>query len=277
MDDNEPGSGPGVYSDDPLGLTRPGGWQGAQANTSAPSSSALLASGGSTTAPATSPAAPHTLLAYARNPTPPQGEASSGFLSVAPHADVANLSPEFARRAAAFQRAAKEAGVDTTVLSGYRDNAKQAQLYAAYKNGTGGIAAPPGMSYHNSGNAMDLYASDPAKQKWLVENAPKFGLYPGANFGDPGHFQIAGANPGGDHVGETKGMQEVAQGGTSAPLDTSEVPAASPAELFSGQMKLALLRNMFPQHNITQVEYDPYAVMPKGDATKRTDVNQGVG
>ena len=49
----------------------------------------------------------------------------------------------------------------------------------------------------------------------------------------------------------------------------------SPTELFAGQMKLQLLKGLFPQHKISQVEYDPFKVMPK--APERVNVNEGVG
>jgi len=203
------------------------------------------------------------------------GKPSGGFLSVAPNVNTEGLNPEFAKRAAALQAAAKAAGIDTTVLSGYRSNEQQAGLYAKYKAGTGGIAAPPGMSYHNHGNAVDMYASDPKNQSWLVANAPKFGLYPGANFGDPGHFQIAGANVAGDHA------PQAAQGNGVTPSETmpsaSSAPDASanPAEVFRDDMKLRLLQGMFPQHNIAQVEYDPWKFVPKG-LDEKVDVTKGV-
>ena len=257
-----------------------------------------LVGGGSGGAPPAGPTG-KSLLAYARNPTPVAGSGASvgGLTGVASHANVTDLNPEFLKRAAAFQQAAKAAGVETTVLSGFRPNDQQARLYANYQaklsgqplpypaESSGGIAAPPGKSYHNSGNAMDMYATDPAKQGWLVENAPKFGLYPGANFGDPGHFQIAGANPGGDHTGGSGGSGSstspiVASATSPAPpvAPASDAPPApqNPTDLIRNEMKLALIRNMFPQHAITPVAYDPFKAVPQGLGDK-VDVNQGVG
>ena len=238
-------------------------------------SASPIVGGSSGVAPATSPSPPHTLLNYAKNPTPVAGigKPSEGFVSVAPHANVSDLNPEFAKRAAALQQAAKAAGIDTTVTSGYRSTEQQAELYAKYKAGTGGIAAPPGMSYHNHGNAVDMYASDPSKQAWLVANAPKFGLYAGANFGDPGHFQIAGANVAGDHA-----PSEASAGPAGGP--SFEPPAVAdasqnPGGVFRDEMKLKLLQGMFPQHGITPVEYDPWKLVPKG-LDEKVDVNQGV-
>lgn len=41
-------------------------------------------------------------------------------------------------------------------VSGYRSYEQQAEMYAAYLNGTGPLAAPPGTSAHESGAAVDL-------------------------------------------------------------------------------------------------------------------------
>ena len=270
-----------------LGTSPPTGWMPRASTASALTGASILSDpssasaspivgGSSGIAPATSPSPPHTLLNYAKNPTPVAGigKPSEGFVSVAPHANVSDLNPEFARRAAALQQAAKAAGIDTTVTSGYRSTEQQAELYAKYKSGQGGIAAPPGMSYHNHGNAVDMYASDPSKQAWLVANAPKFGLYAGANFGDPGHFQIAGANVAGDHAPSeaSMGTPSVASPEPPAVADASQNPGAP----FRDEMKLKLLQGMFPQHGITPVEYDPWKYVPKG-LDEKVDVTKGVG
>jgi len=47
-------------------------------------------------------------------------------------------------------------GIGGTVTSGLRSTAKQAQLYAAYQAGTGPLAAKPGTSYHEKGQALDI-------------------------------------------------------------------------------------------------------------------------
>jgi len=66
---------------------------------------------------------------------------------------------------------------------------------------------------------------------------------------------------------------------SSAPslLGSSEAPSdLSAAQLLQGEMKLQILRSLFPQHQITQVEYDPWKVMPQGGATRPINVNEGV-
>ena len=48
----------------------------------------------------------------------------------------------------------------------------------------------------------------------------------------------------------------------------------NPAELIQNEMKLTLLRNLFPQHQITQVDYDPFKALP--NAPRKVNVNEGV-
>lgn len=45
---------------------------------------------------------------------------------------------------------------DISITSGKRSRDEQAQLYEAYKNGTGNLAAPPGSSNHETGLAADI-------------------------------------------------------------------------------------------------------------------------
>lgn len=247
--------------------------------------------------PFSSPSTPSKgLLGYARNPTPVAGSGRSvgGLSGVSSHADIKNLDPEFSSRVARFQFAAKAAGVDTSILSGYRSRDLQQRLYLNYQahkagqplpypaEGSGGIAAPPGMSYHNAGMAVDMYAADPKQQQWLVQNAPKFGLYPGANFGDPGHFQMARDGVGGSGGHPTASQVAAAapssSGGQEASPEVGQVPAgdggagggggsgagAGPVGGLSGKLlTLAAIQSMFPQHAFTPVDYNPYALLPK--------------
>jgi hypothetical protein len=228
---------------------------------------------------------PHTLLNFAHNPSGVAGFGSnvSDLTGVSPKANVTQLDPDFKSRLVKFQQAAREAGVETNIISGYRNNDQQAKLYANYKakqsgsalpypeEGSGGIAAPPGMSYHNSGNAVDMYAVDPTKQDWLIKNAPAYGIYPGANFGDRGHFQISGANPSGDHAGSAASSsgQTTDQGSQTPPALEEGSGEATPngSSSMHGLYTMALLQNLYPQHKFTPIEYDPFAVQPRGIKT----------
>jgi hypothetical protein len=228
------------------------------------------------------PLTSRTLRSFAKAPKPTTAALDvGGLLGVSPRADVADLNSEFKTKIAQLQAAAKAAGVNTTIVSGYRSPELQAKLYSNYKarqagqplpypsEGTGGIAAQPGMSFHNAGMAVDMYAGDHTGQQWLIENAPKYGIYPGSNFGDPGHFQlatdrntmqqsVANIRPRGD---------QGAPGGAETSTQSSSSSTFSPSEgaegLFRGINTLATLQALFPQHQFTPVDYDPFTVEPK--------------
>ena len=80
-------------------------------------------------------------------------------------------------------------GQHLQVNESYRDQKRQAKLYEAYQNGTGGRAAAPGKSYHEKGLAVDI-------QNW-EEAAPylaKYGVVNGLK-DDMNHFSIGELNP----------------------------------------------------------------------------------
>jgi peptidoglycan hydrolase-like protein with peptidoglycan-binding domain len=72
--------------------------------------------------------------------------------------------------------AARAAGHDLHVNSGYRTYGEQAALYQAYRNGTGNLAAAPGRSTHGLGLSADIQVTDPATLRWLRANASRYGF-----------------------------------------------------------------------------------------------------
>lgn len=104
-------------------------------------------------------------------------------------ARLAQLEDELERRATAIITACP---YRVGVSSSWRSSAKQAALYAAYLNGTGNLAAPPGRSKHEktehgkpAAQAVDLNYYGSAKAvTWVHEHALSYGL----------HFPIRGEN-----------------------------------------------------------------------------------
>lgn len=70
--------------------------------------------------------------------------------------DVDGLRPELR---AGLEQVAQALGTPITIESGLRTRDEQAALYQRYLNGTGNLAAPPGHSNHESGNAADAYVN----------------------------------------------------------------------------------------------------------------------
>jgi hypothetical protein len=89
---------------------------------------------------------------------------------------------------------ARSHGWSGTVISGYRTYAEQAALYQRYLAG-GPIAAPPGTSSHERGEAVDV--SDAGRFDTIMAGAPRdsqlYNLVPG----DFNHFSVTGYAKGG--------------------------------------------------------------------------------
>lgn len=152
----------------------------------------------------------------ASNQAQPQGDAEKakrmlqqrqaggrGFTGV----NASKLTPEFSNKLnQAIEAAEAATGDKVRITEGYRPASVQAQYYADYKgvpityqgktyqpdpSKKGRLAAPPGKSNHQSGNAADL-AEGPARE-WIRKNASRFGLKDlGAK--DMPHFELAGAH-----------------------------------------------------------------------------------
>jgi hypothetical protein len=117
--------------------------------------------------------------------------------------------------ALAFDRmaaAARVAGISLIVVSGYRSDAEQAQLYAQHPDPK--WVAPPGQSLHRLGTELDL--GPPSAYGWLHANAERFGFHQRYAW-EPWHFGYT-LNPGSASVGFGTG------GGERRPMP-SFVPA----------------------------------------------------
>lgn len=96
----------------------------------------------------------------------------------------------------AMQKAAKEAGINLTISSGFRTMEEQTRLYEAYQNGTGNLAAKPGYSNHQNGTAIDIgvrSSFESPEYKWLEDHAIEFGfINTGASFSqpEPWHWEL---------------------------------------------------------------------------------------
>jgi hypothetical protein len=98
------------------------------------------------------------------------------------------------RTAKAFKtmaHAARKAGVDLSVRSGFRTHANQTRLYRQYRRGAGNLAARPGYSQHESGRALDLVITHEQTYRWLMAHANEFGFHRTVR-GEPWHWEYIG-------------------------------------------------------------------------------------
>jgi hypothetical protein len=99
------------------------------------------------------------------------------------------LQPEFASRlAAAGQAYERETGQKATFGETGRSRDVQARYYANFQRTGQGLAAPPGSSRHEIGQATDI--PDGPFQNWMHRNAARFGIQGLRDPRDPNHFQL---------------------------------------------------------------------------------------
>ncbi len=88
------------------------------------------------------------------------------------------MRSDAAARMNAMRAAAKRAGVNLTVVSGFRTMAQQRYLYNLYRAGKGNLAARPGYSNHQGGIAADIAVGNTSSRayKWLAAHARAYGF-----------------------------------------------------------------------------------------------------
>jgi peptidoglycan hydrolase-like protein with peptidoglycan-binding domain len=112
--------------------------------------------------------------ALPRSPAGPNGRLPDSALTGV--GDGRRMYTPAARAFGRMDAAARAAGHDLHVNSGYRTYGEQAALYQAYRNGTGNLAAAPGRSTHGLGLSADIQVTDPATLRWLRANAGRYGF-----------------------------------------------------------------------------------------------------
>lgn len=128
--------------------------------------------------PAPSPAPPST------PPPPPAGADIGKWVT----GDKEGLNPDLLQRLA---KIGERMGEPVSITSGHRSREEQEVLYQKYLNGTGNLAAKPGTSNHESGNAADVKIGGTS----LANNAEakKIADELGLHFpvpGEPWHIEI---------------------------------------------------------------------------------------
>jgi peptidoglycan hydrolase-like protein with peptidoglycan-binding domain len=130
----------------------------------------------------------------------PRGRSVLGYVNGSPRriqvAPVGNgkyLRADAAQRFNQMKAAARRAGVNLSVVSGFRTMAQQRALYAAYRAGRGNLAARPGYSNHQGGLSADLsvggYSS--STYRWLARHARAYGFVNDVR-GEPWHWTFRG-------------------------------------------------------------------------------------
>ncbi len=181
-----------------------------------------------------------------------------GYSGPLVHRDGEGMRPDVA---AAFDRmaaAARADGVDLTVVSGFRSDAEQAQLFAAHPDPT--WVAPPGQSLHRCATELDLGSE--AAYGWLAANASRFGFVQRYSW-EPWHYGFDSGPPPCSDAGNAPAAAPT--GGMSAP---TTLPSFVPAQFRESLLRSGSRWNVSPALLAAQLMaesgFDPNAGSPAG-------------
>lgn len=139
---------------------------------------ALRASGTSWVTATALAARAHSELGVSAHPTVGYQRGQPYVLAVADMQGLGQVQMEVGALLA-FRRmevAAARDGVRLLVVSGFRTQEQQRELYRLFRRGLGPLASKPGHSNHQSGHAVDLDMSLPGVKLWMKRNARRFGF-----------------------------------------------------------------------------------------------------
>lgn len=169
------------------------------------------------------------------------------------------MRPDVAAAYDSMAAAAAAAGVTLVVVSGFRSDAEQAQLFAA--NPDPRMVAPPGQSLHRCATELDLGPS--SAYAWLAGNAERFGFVQRYSW-EAWHYGFtAGPAPCSEAGNAVTGPG--ADGEASAGIGLpSFVPAAYRAPLLGAAAKWGVSASLLAAQLMAESNFDPAAVSPAG-------------
>jgi transglycosylase-like protein with SLT domain/D-alanyl-D-alanine carboxypeptidase-like protein len=173
--------------------------------------------------------------------------------------------------AAAYDRmaaAARGAGIALVVVSGFRSDAEQAELFAAHPDPT--WVAPPGHSLHRCATELDLGPS--AAYGWLAANAARFGFTQRYSWEAWHYGFVAGPAPC-SAAGEAGGLGAAGGGGAGGRAGDVALSASSLPDFVPDEFREPILRSatrwgvppaLMAGQLMAESGFDPSAGSPAG-------------
>jgi hypothetical protein len=159
---------------------------------------------------------------YGAGTDSPTGLASGGgYGGPLVYRDGEGMRPDVAAAYDRMAAAARAAGIALVVVSGFRSDAEQAELFAAHPDPT--WVAPPGHSLHRCATELDIGPS--SAYAWLAANAGRFGFVQRYSW-EPWHYGFsAGPAP-----CSPEGEAVAAGGGGATTVSSTALPSFVPAQ-----------------------------------------------
>ncbi|MDP9227865.1 MAG: transglycosylase SLT domain-containing protein, partial [Actinomycetota bacterium] len=166
--------------------------------------------------------------------------------------------------AAAYDRmtaAARVAGHQLSVSSGFRSDAEQAALFAAHPDPR--WVAPPGRSLHRCATELDLAPT--SAHGWLAANASRFGFVKRYSW-EPWHFGFVAGPPPCSAAGDGGGLRggQGPDGGFAGQALPAFVPAPFTAPLLRAASRWDVSAALLAAQLMAESGFNPRAVSPAG-------------
>jgi hypothetical protein len=173
--------------------------------------------------------------------------------------DGEGMRPDVAAAYDQMTAAARGDGIVLIVVSGFRSDAEQAELFAAHPDPT--WVAPPGQSLHRCATELDLGPS--SAYGWLAANAARFGFVQRYSW-EAWHYGFqAGPEP-----CSPEGEAVAADGGGAASLGSASLPSFVPSQYRDPILRSAARWNVPPAlmggQLMAESGFDPSAGSPAG-------------
>ncbi len=170
------------------------------------------------------------------------------------------MRPDVAAAYDQMSAAAAADGVTLIVVSGFRSDAEQAELFAAHPDPK--WVAPPGTSLHRCATELDL--GPESAYGWLAANATRFGFVQRYSWEAWHYGYTAGPAPcsdAGNAVVSGSGKDAAPPGGATLP---SFVPARFRDTLIAAAAKWNVSAALLAAQLMAESNFNPFAVSPAG-------------
>jgi hypothetical protein len=189
-------------------------------------------------------------------PATAEGGGYSGPLA---YRDGEGMRPDVAAAYDRMGAEARRAGIDLVVVSGFRSDAEQAELFARHPDPR--WVAPPGHSLHRCATELDLGPS--SAYGWLDANAPHFGFLRRYSW-EAWHFGFVAGPPPCSATGSAaapEGLGDGAAGGSGLP---DFVPAQYRDPLLRSGSRWNVSPGLLAAQLMAESGFNPRAVSPAG-------------
>jgi hypothetical protein len=189
----------------------------------------------------------------------PRMAEGGGYSGPLVYRDGEGIRPDVAAAYDRMSAAARRAGLDLIVVSGFRSDAEQAQLFARHPDPR--WVAPPGHSLHRCATELDLGPS--AAYGWLAANARRFGFVQRYSW-EAWHYGYAAGPPPCSEAGNAVGPDGEVAGQGAATALPSFVPPQFRASLIRSGSRWNVSPGLLAAQLMAESGFNPRAVSPAG-------------